>query len=195
VGICPNIRIYYATQREGVGQANPYVRWLAELCRRFLAETDVELVVFPHEMSLSWWRRDDRYVCRLVHKAVGDNRRVKCFSQHCSADTLKLLIRELDFLIGSRFHSIIAALSLHVPAVALGWSHKYQEVLNDVGVGELAFSYEAMRDAATITGILETWANREQVRRRLERSIPLLRRKVDGVFDRVAEILRRTECC
>ncbi|MHC4539203.1 MAG: hypothetical protein ACYS74_05405, partial [Planctomycetota bacterium] len=79
--------------------------------------------------------------------------------------------------------------------VALGWSHKYQEVLNDVGVGELAFSYEAMRDAATITGILETWANREQVRRRLERSIPLLRRKVDGVFDRVAEILRRTECC
>ncbi|TKJ34790.1 MAG: hypothetical protein CEE38_16655 [Planctomycetes bacterium B3_Pla] len=195
VGICPNIRIYHATQREGVGRSNPYVRWLVELCRRFLVETDVELVLFPHEMSLSRWRRDDRYVCRLVGRAVGDDRRIKCFSQHCSADTLKLLIRELDFLIGSRFHSIIAALSLHVPTVAVGWSHKYKEVLNDAGVGELAFSYEAMRDAATITGILETWANREQVRRRLERSIPLLRRKVDGVFDRVAEILRRTECC
>lgn len=195
VGICPNIRIYIATEREGVGMANPYVRWLVELCRRFLRETDVELVLFPHEMSHSSWRRDDRYVCRLVRKAIADDRRVRFFSEYCSADTLKLLIREVDFLIGSRFHSIIAALSLYVPTVAVGWSHKYQEVLNDAGVGELAFSYKTMCNGATINRVLETWANREQVHHRLEQSIPLLKGKVDDVFDRVAEILRRIECC
>jgi len=195
VGICPNIKVYNTTQREGVGQDNPYVRWLAELCKKFLAETDAELVIFPHEMSPNWWQRDDRYVCRLVCKSIGDNNRVRYFSEHCSADTLKLLIRELDFLVGSRFHSLIAALSLYVPTVAVGWSHKYKELLKDAGIGELAFSYEQMYDRATITGILETWANREQVRRRLERSIPLLRQKVDDVFDRVAKVLRRVECC
>jgi colanic acid/amylovoran biosynthesis protein len=195
VGICPNIRIYHATQREGIGPANPYVQWLAKLCKRFLVETDVELVLFPHEISPNWWHRDDRYVCRLVCKVFADNKRIRYFSEHCSADTLKLLIRELDFLVGSRFHSIIAALSLYVPTVAVGWSHKYQEVLNDAGIGELAFSYKEMSEDSTITRLLETWANREHVRHRLERSIPLLRRKVDDVFDQVAEILRSVECC
>jgi colanic acid/amylovoran biosynthesis protein len=195
VGICPNIKIYRATERQGVGMANPYVQWLVELCRRFLRETDVEVVLFPHEMSTNWWRWDDRYVCRLVHNVISDNKRVRYFSEYCSADTLKLLIRELDFLIGSRFHSIIAALSLYVPAVAVGWSHKYQEVLNDARVGELAFSYETMCNGATITSILETWANREKVRQKLEQSIPPLLGKVDDVFDRVANVLRRIECC
>lgn len=195
VGICPNIKIYNATEKEGTGPANPYVRWLAELCNRFLNETDAELVLFAHEMSPSWWRRDDRHVCRLVRDSVGPDERVKCFAEQSSADTLKLLVKQLDFLVGSRFHSIIAAFSLHVPAVAIGWSHKYHEVLNDAGVGELAFSYEAMRNEATLTRILEAWANREQVRRRLQQSVPVMKQKVDRVFDRVAELLRRTECC
>lgn len=194
-GICPNVKIFKATQQEGVGLDNPYVRWLAELCKNFLAETDVELVIFPHEMSPNWWQRDDRHVCRLVCKLIGDNSRVRYFSERCSADTLKLLIRELDFLVGSRFHSLIAGLSLYVPTVAMGWSHKYKELLNDAGIGELAFSYEQMYDRAIITNILEAWANREQVRCRLERSIPLLCQKIDDVFNHVAKILQRVECC
>ncbi len=195
VGICPNIRIYISTKQEGMGIANPYVRWLAGLCKEFLAKTDVELVIFGHEMSPSWSRRDDLYVCRLIRQIIPDDGRIKYFLERCSADTMKLLIRNIDFLVGSRFHSIIAALSLHLPTVALGWSHKYQELLNDAGIGELAFSYEAMSDSATTDRILQAWVNRDQVRYRLEQSVPLMKRKVDQVFDRVAEISRRAECC
>lgn len=195
IGICPNIRIYRMTEREGTGTANPYVRWLVQLCKEILAETDAELILFGHEISRCWWRRDDRYLCQMVRQSIGEEQRIRYFSQPCSADTLKLLIRELDFLVGSRFHSLIAALSLYVPSIAMGWSHKYKELLKDAGIGELAFSYEQMYNRAIITDILEAWANREQVRCRLERSIPLLRQKVDEVFDQVAKILRRVECC
>lgn len=194
VGICPNIKVYRATERQGVGMNNPYVRWLADICKRFLTETDVEVVLFPHEVSLNKWRRDDRYVCRLIQNMISDNRRVRFFSECCSADTLKLLIREIDFLIGSRFHSIITALSFNIPTIAVGWSHKYQEVLNDAGIGELAFSYKIMNNGNTINRVLETWASRKHVHNRLKQSMPILQEQVDNVFDRVAEILRGKEC-
>ena len=194
VGICPNIRIYRATERHGIGPNNPYVRWMVDLCNALLTETDAHIVLFPHEIDMRLWRKDDRHVCRFVQQALQTTERVRVFLEPCSADTLKLLIQQLDLLVGSRFHSIIAALSLCVPTVAMGWSHKYQEVMNDAGVGELAFSYKAMNSGAAITSVLETWANREQVRHRLQESVPLLQRKVDDVFDRVAEILRNTQC-
>jgi len=194
VGICPNIGIYRFTERQGIGPNNPYVRWLADVGNKILAETDATLVLFPHSIDMLLWRKDDRYVCRFVQRALQKTERVRVFLEPCSADTLKLLIQQLDLLIGSRFHSIIAALSFCVPTVAMGWSHKYEEVMNDAGVGELAFSYETMNNGAAITAVLETWADRKQVRHRLQESVPLLQRKVNHVFDRVAHILRNKQC-
>ena len=50
---------------------------------------------------------------------------------------LKAFISQSRFLVGSRFHSIVAALSTGVPAVALGWAHKYEMLAGDFAVSEL----------------------------------------------------------
>lgn len=50
---------------------------------------------------------------------------------------LKAFLGGAEFMIGSRFHSIVAALSSGVPAVALGWAHKYEMLARDFGVEEL----------------------------------------------------------
>lgn len=46
---------------------------------------------------------------------------------------LKSYIAESKFLIGSRFHSLVAALSSNVPVIAIGWAHKYIQLLTDYG--------------------------------------------------------------
>ncbi|KAA5538760.1 polysaccharide pyruvyl transferase family protein [Roseiconus nitratireducens] len=50
---------------------------------------------------------------------------------------LKGVIAGSEFLVGSRFHAIVAALSSGVPAVALGWAHKYPMLLRDFGTPDL----------------------------------------------------------
>ena len=44
---------------------------------------------------------------------------------------LKREIGRAELLVGSRFHAVVAALSSGVPAVVMGWAHKYAELLRD----------------------------------------------------------------
>jgi colanic acid/amylovoran biosynthesis protein len=61
---------------------------------------------------------------------------------------LKAKIAEGIFLAGSRFHSLAAALSTHTPVIAIGWAHKYGQLLNDFGVE--SFDIKSPADAKRI---------------------------------------------
>jgi colanic acid/amylovoran biosynthesis protein len=50
---------------------------------------------------------------------------------------LKAVLSGAKLIVGSRFHSIVGALSSSVPCIALGWAHKYQAIMEDFGVAEL----------------------------------------------------------
>ena len=55
---------------------------------------------------------------------------------------LKGFIAEARLLVGSRFHAIVAALSSCIPAISIGWAHKYDALMEDFGVSEYVVSLE-----------------------------------------------------
>ena len=79
----------------------------------------------------------------LVHEGDSDLRLAEKIRDAVSSDIQ--IIREDDPLkikgilslstatVGSRFHGLVSALSQGVPALATGWSHKYQKLFDDYG--------------------------------------------------------------
>lgn len=52
----------------------------------------------------------------------------------------KAVIGAAELIVSSRFHGLVSALAAGVPALACGWSHKYNELMSDYGVGSSSVS-------------------------------------------------------
>ncbi|HOP47871.1 MAG TPA: polysaccharide pyruvyl transferase family protein [Desulfobacteraceae bacterium] len=85
----------------------------------------------------------------VLHDSSGDDLKIaRYISQKISSQAIsvidetdpfaiKEMIGESLLLIGSRYHSLIAAFSKKVPAIALGWAHKYKMLFEDFGCEKL----------------------------------------------------------
>lgn len=105
----------------------------------------------------------------VVHDAEGLDRGIACqvverlglgdeaIVQDASPWKLKSVLGGSFFVVGSRFHALVAALSQGVPAFAMGWAHKYQGLLDDFGVGSYCMgagrgSEQLLGDAELLLG-------------------------------------------
>jgi colanic acid/amylovoran biosynthesis protein len=55
--------------------------------------------------------------------------------------SIRSLVELCELVVTSRFHAMVAALSLGVPTLVMGWSHKYEEVLELFGCAEYAVDF------------------------------------------------------
>lgn len=56
------------------------------------------------------------------------------------ARILKSILAASQVVVGSRYHSLVGALSTGVPSIALGWAHKYQTLFEDFGMQDFVYS-------------------------------------------------------
>jgi len=187
LGIAPNMRVF--ERMPGSGQDNHYVQLMAKVVR-WAWHAGASVVLIPHEISFAKDPQDDRFLCRLIKDAVGDGGVVTVLDGLHSAADVKAVIGNLDMLVGSRFHSIVAALSCSVPPVVLGWSHKYLELMRSVGLEDLVLDYGQPETAALIERIDAAWTRRRELRDQLNERVPEIEAGVDRVFNLVADLIR-----
>ncbi len=133
--LTPNLRVY--ERSPGAGRDNEYVQFLIRLTDAMITTFDASVLLLGHELQREEKdQRDDRFLTRLVAAAFPGNPRVLHVDEYLPAAVIKALVGQCEFVISSRFHCLIAALSQCVPAAAIGWSHKYDELLADVGLPE-----------------------------------------------------------
>ena len=189
VGLTPNLRVY--ERMEGEGKNSSYVRLLADIARYCMQEWHAAVVLIPHELAFSrGTRKDDRYLCGLIQEGISGQGRVVNMKENLSANAIKAVIGNLDMVIGSRFHSLVFALGSGIPVVALGWTHKYGELMRNVGLDDFFLDLQNMDEKTVLDMIERAWAAREKSRGILSDSIPRIAERASGVFDEVAELLR-----
>lgn len=98
--------------------------------------------------------------------------------------SIRSLTEQCELLITSRFHAMVAALALGVPPLVMGWSHKYEEVLEMFGCegDAVDFSEAEQRLPQMVERLL---AERDATRERILKALPEVTTAAVAQFDQL----------
>jgi polysaccharide pyruvyl transferase WcaK-like protein len=94
---------------------------------------------------------------------------------------LKGMVKGAALTVGSRYHALVGSLSSSKPTVALGWSHKYEELFSDFGVEDWV-----ARDARSVPGMIEEVLGDLEGQARLKAALSLRMKEVHSMWSDVA---------
>lgn len=189
IGITPNLRVY--ERMPGVGTGNEYILLLSRICDHCIEKHNVNIVLIPNEINpRGYIRRDDRFLCNLVSSMTRNREGCFAFREYYSAEQIHSVVACLDLLVGSRFHTLVFALSTGTPVVALGWAHKYDGLLQEFRIKDY-FCHCSNFDDKRIFDLVDTaWEARTSTSRLIKSALPGIYFEVDSVFDKVAQVLK-----
>lgn len=72
---------------------------------------------------------EDIEACKMIKERFENNNKVILIENEFSCIDFEYIVKQFDFIIASRYHSIIHAFKNGVPCIAIGWATKYHELL------------------------------------------------------------------
>jgi polysaccharide pyruvyl transferase WcaK-like protein len=178
--IVPNVKVVRFGEP---GIEHAYLEFLVEAIRA-IERRGVRPVILLHESS------EDAAIAETLRAAGGGGIAVV---REEDPLVLKARIGRSRLVVGSRFHALVAGLSQAVPVVAVGWSHKYAELVGDWGVPEAIVALPATggsAEAAVARGLDEP--DRERTITSLRDAAERQRAATRAMWDRVRSVLPST---
>jgi len=135
--VVPNARLL---DQGRIAWADKYLNYTREIIRK-LVQMDLKVLLIVHDAS-----GEDLKLARemLAHHGASHLRLV----EQEDPVILKTAIGGARVLVGSRYHSLVSAFSMGVPALALGWSHKYEGLFEDFEFERFMIPSDAPLDVA-----------------------------------------------
>jgi colanic acid/amylovoran biosynthesis protein len=188
VGFAPSGVVHGYCEKAGID----YPALLAGVIDRLVAERDVDVVVFPHSSRrrVTGGRMDDRPVCRLVFERTRPTDRVTLVDEPLDHHELRALIAGCELLVTSRFHAMISALATTTPVLVVGWSHKYREVLDELGLEGCEVDWRAADSDVVFDRTTDLLARRDQVRATIAAALPAVQARSARNYEVVESTLR-----
>lgn len=124
-------------------------------------------------------RNNDLQICDAVYAGVKNKEMVRWYHKEMDAEEIRAWIGHCRYLVASRFHAMIGALQQKVPVLLVGWSHKYQEVLDFFKLGQYAIDFSNLT-AESLNHEFEKFVKEEDE----------IRRNLDDYYDSVMESSR-----
>ena len=149
-----------------------------------------ELLHMGYDVYLMRHATEDIDACLDIKSLFPDEERVHLLTDDFYCFEYGELFERFNFLIASRFHSIIHAYQRGIPCVVLGWAEKYKELLALYGQEQYAFD---VRDGFTDAGpLIEAISHMASESDHLSETIKKRTRKIQSsnVFDAVAQDIR-----
>jgi colanic acid/amylovoran biosynthesis protein len=109
------------------------------------------------------------------------------------ATELKGIIASLDFLVGARYHSVVAAAASATPFLAVGWAHKYSELATEAGVPYAYIDGRTSSIENVLSAVRVGWDRRDETRTLLDLGRSSLEASARRAFEVMFETWNATE--
>ena len=183
VAVLPSSVVHEYCERTGID----YPGVMASFIDR-LAVDGHHVLLAPHSArpGAGAGRMNDLPVCRTIYDRLATPQSCTFVDKNLAPDELRALIGASVITVTSRFHAMISALATATPVMVVGWSHKYQEVLDDVGVEGCAIDYPSLTVEELALRFADIERRRGAIIGSIERSLPAIREQSRVSYSAIA---------
>ncbi len=168
VGVSISIVVQHKCEAMGLDYPRIIAEFVGELNKR---NFNVLLIANAARINSTKTRTNDLFLGDAIYEACGRAEGVRWYHEEMTAEELREHIGRCRFLVGSRFHSMIAGLERGVPVMLIGWSHKYKEVLDMFELGEYAADFSALSRETLMAGFEKLRADEKLIREKCAKHI------------------------
>ena len=149
-----------------------YVDQSAKFIKELLADGK-KVVLLPHSARKNSEKthNNDLPVCSIIKKACGQNNNLIYFNDELSAQVQRYIISTMDICLVSRFHAMIACLSVGTPVGVVGWSHKYKEVLKQFDLQEYAIDLRNLSEKTMLSLYQKIQKDKKAIKQKNKKNI------------------------
>jgi colanic acid/amylovoran biosynthesis protein len=168
--------------------------------RQFLSAPDQARYECEMAKFIDWAHFRHRFTVVLMPQVVsrygGDDDRIvsrriadMCTSSPAVLDAfvpyrqLRAMYGELDYIVGTRFHSIIFSVTALTPAIAIEYEHKTPGIMADLGLDEWVLSMSSLVAVDLADLFTSLMSRRIEYLARLQTTLPSYRRAADQFVD------------
>jgi len=145
-----------------------HIHVIASVIDKLVEQINANIVFIPHCIGLSK-ELDDRIVSSDIYTLCKNKRKVKVITNEYTAEELKGLIGKCDLFIGERIHSVIGAISMGVPSLAISHaSDRRLKIISGVfNEKDLVYEVDTLNESSLLSKIIEIWVQRKIIKERL----------------------------
>lgn len=116
-------------------------------------------------------RNNDLLVGDAIYNDIADKTKVRWYHKEMDAEEIRAYIGKCRYLVASRFHAMIGSLEQKVPVLLIGWSHKYQEVLDMFELGQYAIDFSKLELSELKESFRNFISNEKDIRAKLDKNL------------------------
>lgn len=129
-------------------------------------------IVFIPQTTVTRHQDDDRIVQKRIFKHMKRKDLAVCLEEPYGHHMLLDIYGSLDYLIGTRFHSAIFAMTAYVPSLVIAYEHKAAGIMKDLDLSEWVIDIEKVNASALTENFSRLWEERESYIKQLELKLP-----------------------
>lgn len=173
------------------GMKNPteaYDNYKKTFCKfiKWLNNEEYFPVLIEHTYSDTEHERDISCINDVV-KMIGVDCEYAVFSDlSLNCRQLKYLYSKFDFLIGTRFHSVIFSIASEVPAIAITYGgNKGQGIMKDIGIGKYAIPITEMNFNCLVKSFKMLSEEKDDVKQKIQSYLSRLSQEKDSLIEQM----------